>query len=256
MVTGNSFIVYGFLTLSGGALSSEQMASEQLVTVEPNELLLETKTGSKSPSTLTLTNTCSQRVAFRVQTNNPDDYLVRPNCGFLDASQSAAVSIELLDRRLFRPKDRFLVSAAPAADDKVDRLQFWQSTPSPVHQRVKVGVRLRHSSTSYSNRGSKSDARVQTIGKGTTQDTQIAALRKENERLRHRDEVAETRTKELELRLRHADAEVRALRTKLDAARRAQQPVADGHRHGGVLLGLLVAVALVIGVWLTTYFAA
>ncbi len=64
-------------------------------------------------------------MAFRVQTNNPDVNLVCPNCGFLDASQSAAVSIQLLDRPLFHPKDRFLVSAVPAVYHKVDRLQFW-----------------------------------------------------------------------------------------------------------------------------------
>uniref|UniRef100_A0A914VV61 Major sperm protein n=1 Tax=Plectus sambesii TaxID=2011161 RepID=A0A914VV61_9BILA len=234
------------------------MESRELLKVEPNDLLFDTEIGSRLRSEVTLTNTSKQRVAFRVQTNNPEVYLVRPSRGFLDAEQTTNVSIELLDRRLFRAKDRFLVLTASCGDTEVDCVQFWQSVPTPVHQRAKIGVRLPPSPAHSPKRGGETDVCEPSIGKATTigdnetsLEMQMAALREENKRLRDCEDQSEVRMRELEQRGRELEAEYRKRRSRLGSV----LLLVDREQHG-VLFGVLLALLVLIGIWLTNYLAA
>jgi len=92
------------------------------LTVSPQELKFRFELRKTIPVLLSLTNSGSEKVAFKVKTTSPKKYCVRPSSGIIEPGSSKDVQVIMQAQREYPPsledvKDKFLVqyTAAPGA---------------------------------------------------------------------------------------------------------------------------------------------
>jgi hypothetical protein len=93
------------------------------VEVEPSELAFRRPFTVEVARTLSIRNTSSTPVAFKVKTTAPKQYCVRPNAGRVEPGQSFDVTVLLQAMKTEPPmdtkcRDKFLVQSAPITTDK------------------------------------------------------------------------------------------------------------------------------------------
>ncbi|KAJ2972513.1 hypothetical protein NQ176_g7111 [Zarea fungicola] len=93
------------------------------IDVEPLELNFRRPFTVEVSQTLTIKNTSSTPLAFKVKTTAPRQYCVRPNAGRIEPGQDFDVSVLLQAMKADPPsdtkcRDKFLVQTAPITGDK------------------------------------------------------------------------------------------------------------------------------------------
>ncbi|KAM3511299.1 hypothetical protein MY11210_005036 [Beauveria gryllotalpidicola] len=93
------------------------------IDVEPLELNFQRPFTVEVSQTLTIRNTSSDPLAFKVKTTAPRQYCVRPNAGRIEPGQAFDVSVLLQAMKAdpepdIKCRDKFLVQSAPITGDK------------------------------------------------------------------------------------------------------------------------------------------
>ncbi|KAI7743411.1 hypothetical protein M8C21_014038 [Ambrosia artemisiifolia] len=95
------------------------MASNKLVSVDPEELRFPFELERPSLCDLKLSNTTDKTVAFKVKTTSPKKYFVRPNTGVIQPLGSCIIRVTLQAQLEYPPdmqcKDKFLLQCTPVA---------------------------------------------------------------------------------------------------------------------------------------------
>jgi hypothetical protein len=68
---------------------------QQLVKVEPEELVFRFELRKHIPTAFSMKNLTNKRLAFKVKTTNPKKYSVRPSHGFVDGNGSLEITVTL-----------------------------------------------------------------------------------------------------------------------------------------------------------------
>ncbi|KAI6205236.1 hypothetical protein M3Y94_00769700 [Aphelenchoides besseyi] len=97
----------------------------KMVSVEPFQLKFNLADPLPIKTTFKVVNIAKHRVAWRFRCTAPTRYIVSPQSGFLTASESLNVSVQLAGP--FHQRHKFLVQAIAAPDDEQDRRKVWQS---------------------------------------------------------------------------------------------------------------------------------
>ncbi|CAG2162973.1 unnamed protein product [Oppiella nova] len=71
-----------------------------------------------------LQNLCETPIAYKIQSNNPNNYNVSPRLGIIMFGASLRCNIQLISGRRHHPKDKFLIIALPINDHKLNVNQF------------------------------------------------------------------------------------------------------------------------------------
>lgn len=82
--------------------------------ITPTELKFRFQIGKQLPTTITVHNPSSKRLAFKVKTTTPKKYVVRPSAGIVEPSTTSSVQVIMQAQKEFPPdfnncKDKFLV---------------------------------------------------------------------------------------------------------------------------------------------------
>ncbi|KAM3444182.1 hypothetical protein MY4824_000071 [Beauveria thailandica] len=117
------------------------------IDVEPLELNFQRPFTVEVSQTLTIRNTSSDPLAFKVKTTAPRQYCVRPNAGRIEPGQAFDVSV-LLQAMKADPapdtkcRDKFLVQSAPITGDKefTSIAEVLDSTDKTLKQERKIRV--------------------------------------------------------------------------------------------------------------------
>lgn len=95
------------------------MGSENLLSIEPQELKFNFEVGKQSSCTIRLTNNTRQRVAFKLMTTSPGKYCVRPNVGIISPRSSLDVHVTMNapteNPTNMQCKDKFLIKSVIAS---------------------------------------------------------------------------------------------------------------------------------------------
>mmetsp|Transcript_6785 Transcript_6785/g.18830 ORF Transcript_6785/g.18830 Transcript_6785/m.18830 type:complete len:217 (-) Transcript_6785:80-730(-) len=120
------------------------MAPLALLTVNPDDVVVFTKTQMNNPGTsLTLTNVSEGHVAFKVKTTAPKSYVVKPSYGTMKPGEKQEVQIILqLSPDLSVSSDRFLVQATKTSSAEEVPREQWNSFPADSIQSTKLNVQL------------------------------------------------------------------------------------------------------------------
>ncbi|XP_019156197.1 PREDICTED: vesicle-associated protein 2-1 isoform X2 [Ipomoea nil] len=90
-------------------------ASNQLISVSPDELKFQFELDKQSFCDLKVSNTTEHNVAFKVKTTSPKKYFVRPNTGVIQPWDSCYIRVTLQAQREFpadmQCKDKFLLQS-------------------------------------------------------------------------------------------------------------------------------------------------
>ncbi|KAK6947518.1 Major sperm protein (MSP) domain [Dillenia turbinata] len=102
-------------------------ASNQLVSVSPEELKFQFELDRQCFCDMKVANKTEHHVAFKVKTTSPKKYFVRPNTGVIQPWDSCVIRVTLQAQREYPPdmqcKDKFLLqSTIVAAHTDVDEL--------------------------------------------------------------------------------------------------------------------------------------
>lgn len=109
------------MPISKSQTSLLAISQQVLVTLSPPETLLFSLVRDTSPkTTLRITNTTKEKVAFKVKTTQPSWYFVRPNQQIVDAEQTEEVTIVLVESEC----NRFLDLVASDQTEKLDKHRF------------------------------------------------------------------------------------------------------------------------------------
>jgi len=120
------------------------MAPLTLLTVNPHDVVVFTKTQMNNPRTiLTLTNVSEGHVAFKVKTTAPKSYVVKPSCGTMKPGEKQEVQIILqLAPDLSVSSDRFLVQAIKTSSPEEVPREQWNAFPADSMESTKLNVQL------------------------------------------------------------------------------------------------------------------
>ncbi|KAK6112943.1 MSP (Major sperm protein) domain family protein [Brugia pahangi] len=94
------------------------------VIIEPKQLTFHDDTKTSSVL-LRIINVSRLRIAFRIRTNAPTQYIVMPATGFLSANGSINILITNLNMRKYRRRHRFIIQAMKAKENDTDRRKIW-----------------------------------------------------------------------------------------------------------------------------------
>ncbi|KAI6173610.1 Major sperm protein [Aphelenchoides besseyi] len=97
----------------------------KMVSVEPFQLKFNLAAPLPIKTTFKVVNIAKHRVAWRFRCTAPTRYIVSPQSGFLTASESLNVTVQLAGP--FHQRHKFLVQAIAAPEDEQDRRKVWQS---------------------------------------------------------------------------------------------------------------------------------
>lgn len=90
-------------------------ATNQLISVQPDELHFQFELEKQSFCDLKVSNTTEHHVAFKVKTTSPKKYFVRPNTGVIQPWDSCFIRVTLQAQREYPPdmqsKDKFLLQS-------------------------------------------------------------------------------------------------------------------------------------------------
>ncbi|XP_027181422.1 vesicle-associated protein 2-1 [Coffea eugenioides] len=90
-------------------------ATNQLISVQPDELHFQFELEKQSFCDLKVSNTTEHHVAFKVKTTSPKKYFVRPNTGVIQPWDSCVIRVTLQAQREYPPdmqsKDKFLLQS-------------------------------------------------------------------------------------------------------------------------------------------------
>ncbi|XP_027084759.2 vesicle-associated protein 2-1-like [Coffea arabica] len=90
-------------------------ATNQLISVQPDELHFQFELEKQSFCDLKVSNTTKHHVAFKVKTTSPKKYFVRPNTGVIQPWDSCVIRVTLQAQREYPPdmqsKDKFLLQS-------------------------------------------------------------------------------------------------------------------------------------------------
>jgi len=94
------------------------MMTNELVTIQPGELIFPFELKKQSSCSLQLINNTENDVAFKVKTTSPKKYCVRPNTGVVPPKATCDVTVTMQAQREAPPdmqcKDKFLVQSVIA----------------------------------------------------------------------------------------------------------------------------------------------
>ncbi|VDK67777.1 unnamed protein product [Litomosoides sigmodontis] len=107
--------------------STTENTSPIYVTVEPKQLTFHDDPQTSSVL-LRITNVSHVRVAFRIRSNVPTQYIVMPATGFLSANESINVLITNLYMRRYRRRHRFIIQTMKAKESDKDRRKIWSDS--------------------------------------------------------------------------------------------------------------------------------
>ncbi|VDK72212.1 unnamed protein product [Onchocerca ochengi] len=94
------------------------------ITIEPKQLTFQDDS-EMSNALLRIINISHLRVAFRIRTNAPTQYVVMPSAGFLSANESVNVLITNLNIRQYHRRHRFIIQAMKAKESDKNRREIW-----------------------------------------------------------------------------------------------------------------------------------
>ncbi|XP_031124038.1 vesicle-associated protein 2-1 isoform X1 [Ipomoea triloba] len=137
-------------------------ASNQLISVSPDELKFQFELEKQSYCDLKVSNTTENNVAFKVKTTSPKKYFVRPNTGVIQPWDSCFIRVTLQAQREFpsdmQCKDKFLLQSTIVASysDDLPADTFSKDNGRTVEEcKLKVVYVTPHSTTGNSEDGSK-----------------------------------------------------------------------------------------------------
>jgi vesicle-associated membrane protein-associated protein B len=115
------------------------------IEVNPNDLVLFDDVTKKASSTfVTLRNITSRRVAFKIKTTSPKEYIVKPNSGIINANDSKKIEFTM-HATDFVPssknsQDKFMIMAVALDDNfEVSKVSdIWKETSQDVLQQLKL----------------------------------------------------------------------------------------------------------------------
>lgn len=125
------------------------MDSDHSLLMEPNENLTFTYTPNTPLTTqIHLKNISSSNLAFKLRTNSPSSYFVRPNQGILAPNEVKTINVILQgkDKKQDTLKDKFLIlhsrTTLSASSSLTDINEFWNSSKGivPSFKSAKLGV--------------------------------------------------------------------------------------------------------------------
>ena len=125
------------------------MDSDHSLLMEPNENLTFIYTpNSPLTSQIHLKNISSSNLAFKLRTNSPSSYFVRPNQGILAPNEVKTITVILQgkDKKQDTQKDKFLIlhsrTSLPSSSNLSDINEIWKSnqTQAPLFKSAKLGV--------------------------------------------------------------------------------------------------------------------
>ncbi|KAM4085549.1 hypothetical protein ACJW30_10G036100 [Castanea mollissima] len=97
------------------AVGAAGAATNQLVSIKPDELKFTFELEKQSYCDLKVENNTENHVAFKVKTTSPKKYFVRPNTGVVDPWDSCTIRVTLQAQREYPPdmqcKDKFLLQS-------------------------------------------------------------------------------------------------------------------------------------------------
>uniref|UniRef100_A0A915PGT4 Major sperm protein n=1 Tax=Setaria digitata TaxID=48799 RepID=A0A915PGT4_9BILA len=97
------------------------------IAVEPGQVTFEDGSEMSSSVLLRIINISLLRIAFRIRSNAPTQYIVTPAAGFLAANESIDVRVTNPDMSRYHRRHRFMVQAMKVNESDKDRRKIWNS---------------------------------------------------------------------------------------------------------------------------------
>ena len=124
------------------------MDSDHALLLEPNEFIVfEHLPNTSVTSLIHLKNPSSCNLAFKLKTNSPSSYIVRPTQGILGPHDQKSISVSLQTESIPDPeKDKFLIlytkTAFPTTYPMTELTKFWLNTDTRSVKKAKLSVKL------------------------------------------------------------------------------------------------------------------
>lgn len=162
-------------------------ASNQLISVHPEELLFQFELGQQSFCDLKVTNNTEHHVAFKVKTTSPKKYFVRPNAGVIQPWDCCVIRVTLQAQREYPPdmqcKDKFLLqSTRVPPNTDVDELppDMFNKEAGKMIEELKLKVVYMAENSATGNSGKITDANL--LGHSSNYDDNQVLQRLKEER--------------------------------------------------------------------------
>ncbi|KAI5655780.1 hypothetical protein M9H77_32967 [Catharanthus roseus] len=162
-------------------------ASNQLISVHPEELQFQFELEKQSFCDLKVANNTEHHVAFKVKTTSPKKYFVRPNAGVIQPWDSCIIRVTLQAQREYPPdmqsKDKFLLqSTRVPPNTDVDELppDTFNKEAGKLIEELKLKVVYSAPNAATGNSEKSTDANL--MGRSTSYDDNQALQHLKEER--------------------------------------------------------------------------
>lgn len=223
------------------------------VKIEPSDLRFRFQLGRQLPSTIAITNSSRQRVAFKVKTTTPKKYVVKPSSGVVEANSTVNVQVIMQVQKEYPSdlsdcKDKFLVqTVAVGAGEEVTADTFKREDVKQSKLRVILDGPPAPPSPVPEASEADDDSRSEAMA---------SALQSRTIKGAGGDEAHAAETRQLRDQLAKMQAERDDLRRKLATADKGKTAAAPSSSMSIVYIIIVALIAFLVGHFLKPLTAA